>query len=943
MAGYRVPVDSGGRFVAEEILPEGMHTVELAILDKFGNGELFLRDLALKESDWFTVGIADLTVSGHATNGPADLLNPDKPQYSEDSSIEGRLAFYSKGKFKNGWQLTASADTREGPLDEIFSNFMEKTPDALFRRMDPDYHYPTFGDDGTVVQDAPTSGKFYAKMNKDETYGLWGNFKVGYLDTDLSQVDRGLYGANLHYQPLDTTGFGEPRLLVDGFAADPGTVAGRDELRGTGGSLYYLSRQDILVGSERLRIEVRDKVSGVVMGVKVLTPVLDYDIDYLQGRILMVQPVPTTADDGLLVHSNSINGNPVFIVARYEYTPGLEDPDTLAAGGRVHYWLNDYIKLGVTANQGEEADTESSLQGADLTLRGSSESWIKIETGRTEGPGSRVSEADDGGYNYTTDPLDNYDVTASAYRFGASLGVKDIIENGRGRLTFYHQDREAGYAAPGQITDTDVTQYGGAAEIPIGESFEARVKLDKHIQQDGLETDAGEVDLDYNLTDKWILSSGVRHDNREDNSTTVPETQEVGERTDAVVKVTYDSLARWTTYGFAQETVNTTGNRDENGRVGVGGDWRVTERLNLVGEVSEGDLGPAGKIGTEYLFSDKTTLYQNYTLENERSDNGLLARKGNLTSGFRTRYADSMSVFLEERYSHGDIPTGLTHSTGVDLAVTERFNLGANIDFGSLKDPQTAAELDRTSIGGRIGYGHDQVKLSSGLEYRVDEQEQLDTSWTKRTTWLWKNSLKYQMSQDWRLLGKFNYSLSESSLGDFYDGDYTEAVLGFGYRPIYYDRLNVLFKYTYFYNLPPADQETGSNTSADFIQRSHIGAIDVMYDLTSRWTVGGKYAYRHGEVAMDREQPDYFDSRAHLYVLRADWHFVHRWDALVEGRWLDLPDAHDRRSGALVGLYRHVGNHIKFGVGYNFSDFSDDLTQLDYRHQGVFINIVGKY
>jgi predicted porin len=467
--------------------------------------------------------------------------------------------------------------------------------------------------------------------------------------------------------------------------------------------------------------------------------------------------------------------------------------------------------------------------------------------------------------------------------------------------------------------------------------------LDKHIQQDGLETDAGEVDLDYNITDKWILSSGLRYDNREDNSPIIPQTQEVGERTDAIVKMKYDSLARWTTYGFAQDTVNTTGNRDENGRVGVGGDWRVTERLNLVGEVSEGDLGPAGKIGTEYLFSDKTTLYQNYTLENERSDDGFLARKGNMTSGFQTRYSDSMSVFLEERYSHGDIPTGLTHSTGVDLIVTERLNLGANFDFGSLKDPQTAAEIDRKTIGGRIGYGFDHVKLASGLEYRVDENEQPDTSFTKRTTWLFKNSLKYQMSPDWRLLGKFNYSLSESSLGDFYDGDYTEAVLGFGYRPIYHDRLNALLKYTYFYNLPPVDQMTGGDTSAGFIQRSHIGALDVMYDLTSRWAVGGKYAYRHGEVATDREQPDYFASRAHLYVLRADWHFIHRWDVLVEGRLLDLPDAQDRRNGALLGLYRHVGNHLKFGVGYNFSDFSDDLTQLDYRHQGVFINIVGKY
>jgi hypothetical protein len=451
------------------------------------------------------------------------------------------------------------------------------------------------------------------------------------------------------------------------------------------------------------------------------------------------------------------------------------------------------------------------------------------------------------------------------------------------------------------------------------------------------------VNLDYNITEKWIVSSGVRHDNREDNSVIVPQTQEVGERTDAVIKVKYDSLSRWTTYGFAQETVNTTGNRDENGRFGAGGDFRLTERLSLVGEISEGDLGPAGKVGSEYLYSDKTTLYQNYTLENERSDNGLLARKGNLTSGFRTRYSNSMSAFLEERYSHGDIPTGLTHSTGVDLAATDRLNLGANLDFGTLKDPQTAAEIDRKTIGGSVGYGFDNVKLASGLEYRVDENEQSDKSSTKRTTWLFKNNLKYQISQDWRLLGKFNYSQSESSLGDFYDGDYTEAVLGFGYRPIYHDRLNVLLKYTYFYNLPPADQTSDGNTPIGYIQRSHIGAVDFMYDLTYRWTVGGKYAYRHGEVATDRERPDYFESRAHLYVLRADWHFIHRWDALVEGRWLDLPDAQDRRSGALVGLYRHVGNHIKFGVGYNFSDFSDDLTQMDYRHQGVFINIVGKY
>jgi hypothetical protein len=232
------------------------------------------------------------------------------------------------------------------------------------------------------------------------------------------------------------------------------------------------------------------------------------------------------------------------------------------------------------------------------------------------------------------------------------------------------------------------------------------------------------------------------------------------------------------------------------------------------------------------------------------------------------------------------------------------------------------------------------LKIASAFEYRIDSTEQPDTEVSERTTWLFKNSLKYQLSPDWRLIGKFNIARSESSLGLSYDGDYTEAVIGYAYRPVRNDRLNALLKYTYFYNVPSADQTAVGDTG--FIQRSHIGSVDVMFDLTPRWTVGGKYAYRLGQVALDRENPEYFDSRAHLYVLRADWHFIHRWDALAELRKLDLPDAGDSREGVLVALYRHLGNHIKLGVGYNFSDFTDDLTQLDYDHQGLFINLIGK-
>ena len=95
---------------------------------------------------------------------------------------------------------------------------VKQTP---IRRIDPDVHYPTFGDDGTVEQMAPTSGKFFVELTQNQNRALWGNFKVGYLDNELAQVDRGLYGANLHYETVGTTAFGDERLAFDAFAAEP--------------------------------------------------------------------------------------------------------------------------------------------------------------------------------------------------------------------------------------------------------------------------------------------------------------------------------------------------------------------------------------------------------------------------------------------------------------------------------------------------------------------------------------------------------------------------------------------------------------------------------------------------------------------------------------------------------------------------------------------------
>jgi hypothetical protein len=945
VAGREVPVDANGSFIAQQILPSGMHTVEVAVLDDQGNGELYLRDMELKANDWFYVGMADLTLTDTDVSGPIELLQGEDPTIDFDSSADARLAFYVNGKFNDGWRLTASADTRDEPLENLFSNFLDKSPDALFRRIDPDYHFPTFGDDGTVEEMAPTLGKFYVKVGHGENYGEWGNFQIGYMNNELAQVDRGLYGANLHYESPKTTSFGEQRYAIDGFTAEPGTIASREEFRGTGGSLYFLRRQDLLSGSERVRIEHRDRVSGLVTGVVNLTPSIDYDIDYLQGRILLSEPLASTRNDDLLVTDGALRGDEVYLVVRYEYTPGFDELDALSAGAQGHYWFGERVKLGLTANTNDEGDTESGLEAADVTVRLSSDSWLKLQGAQTEGFISSVQLSDDGGFGFA-----GYDDTAFAgaeaggYRADVALGLSDFFDRARGRATLYTQTLEGGYSAPGLQTVTDTENYGGTFQMPVTEQITVRAKTDRRSIDLGLTQSAHEVNVAYELNDNWGVATGVRMDQRRDDSVVVPLTQEEGERTDAVVQVGYDSRARWSAYGFVQDTVAIDGTREENGRVGTGGQYRLSERLKIDAEVSNGDLGPGGRIGTNYLHSDRTTLYLNYALENERTDNGMLATRGsegNTVAGVKTRLSDSTSVYLEERYRNSAWSSGLTHATGISLAPTERLNLGASTDFGTLRDALTGAETERRAAGFRVGYGFTALQLSTGIEYRSDETEQPDLTINTRESWLWRNNFKYQLNDSSRLLGKLNLSESVSSLGQFYDGGYTEAVLGYAYRPVRNDRLNTLVKYTYFYNVPTTSQVTLNGLAAEFIQKSHVGAVDLTYDLTSRWSIGGKYAHRIGQLSMDRENPQFFDNTANLYIVRTDFRFKKDWEGLVETRLLDMPDLHDRRSGSLVVVSRYLNPHLKVGVGYNFTDFSDDLTDLSFDHAGTFVSITG--
>lgn len=207
-----------------------------------------------------------------------------------------------------------------------------------------------------------------------------------------------------------------------------------------------------------------------------------------------------------------------------------------------------------------------------------------------------------------------------------------------------------------------------------------------------------------------------------------------------------------------------------------------------------------------------------------------------------------MSVFAEQRYQDATEQSGLIQAYGLDFAPNDDWSYGLNTEFGTINS-ESGDELRRRAVGGKVGYSGDWLRYAGALEYREDKSDA-----ETRDVWLMRDNLSYKINPDWRFISKLDFSIGNSTRGDFFDGNFVEGSVGYAYRPVFNDRLNLLAKYTYLSDLAPPDQLSSTTSRAiDYSQRSHVAAIDAIYDLTERWSIGGKYAYRLGELRMSRD------------------------------------------------------------------------------------------
>ena len=937
--GMVVKPDDANQVLFQQILPPGDHDIDVAVRGGKGSDLEFTRQINIPKNDWFYVALADLTIGRKLGNH----VETAAPGEFERTYSKGRLAFYLKGKVRGKYLLTASVDTGEDDVENLFNNLDSKDPRRLLKRLDPDDYYPLYGDDSTMIEDAPTSGKAYVRLDRGQSHVMWGNFKTTVNGTEFARMERGLYGAHGVYKSEATTSFGEAKVKVEAFAAQPGTVPQRDNFLGTGGSAYFLKHQDVNSGSETVTIELRDGLSGRIISRRQLTEGKDYRIDYMQGVIILSQPLSDRGSSGGAVTGGGTDQLQQHLVVNYETTPTITDENGLTAGGRAEAWLGDHVRFGGTVTQ-ETVNSERNRKiEADVMLRHSDKTHLTFEIAQSEGRGLGQNFSADGGLTFVNETaVGARGKKARAWRVKGEADLGEISDGAlKGRIDGFYEFKEAGFSSLSSETDKDKVTFGAGIELNVTEDTMLRVSAEATKSKGDSRQYRARAEIESEIAENWLLTAGVSW-TRLDQPTKKNST---GDRADIGAKLTYKLNQDTSIYAFAQATVSRSGNREKNDRLGVGGKTKLSERLDIEGEVSYGTTGIGGEAKVTYKKNEDENYYIGYRLDPDRSSYSDASKpllgtdNGVIIAGVNSRLNDWTTAFSEANVDLFGRSRTIGQVYGLTFTPDETWSASLGMSLGSVQNPY-GEDFKRQLYTARASYAGERLKASFNGEVRIEDS---DVDANDRTTWLLGSNVSWKSDDNWRILASVDALLSKSDQSSILDGDYIEASIGASYRPIDNDKLNLLFKYTYLYDLPGAQQVNTSGSTLGPAQRSHVLSIDAMYDVNEWLTVGGKYGYRTGSVSTSRDVDDFEPSSAHLGILRADIHVIKRWDLLLEGRVLHGVEAKQTDFGFLAAAYRHVGNNMKIGVGYNFGRFSDDITDLTHDDEGVFLNLIGKF
>ena len=937
------------------IFPQGEYDIEVIPSQSettAGSKSVYTKSIKVGENYLFFVAMGDAKMGYTFHRGDIEPIQHDD-KFREGFWSEGKGSYYLKGKIKGKYLITSSFDS-------------ERDQKELFKNLDPDKYYPVYGDESSINYNATnTQGMLYLLIEWDKSKAIWGNYNTALTDTEFTNFSRTLYGGKVHLESVSTTKFGQPDIKLIAFRARAQQKAAHNEFTGTGGSLFYLKHKDVIEGSDKVVIEIRDKITGLVLGSEEMREGADYETDYSNGRIIFWKTVRFITESSSIISSQLLDGNPVYVVVDYEYeTKDKYDEGTV--GARVQKSLTDYIDLGATYVKEELQKENYELKGTDATIHLGKDIKLTAEyaESKSEAMGSFIST--DGGLSFTELPTGEYS-KGKAYGLKGQAYLFDHKLN----LSSYYKwiDNDFSTSATSSQQGKELIGIGATYDL----SQKTRLTVSHDIQK-LIDDGNAQTQLQVGATKTKTTSAQVTHDLDRLKLTGEYRHQEIKERKEefeSEVNREEDTLAVRADYELTKKVdvsleQQATLKGTANNQTSVGIVARVFDWLSLRAKEIIGNEGTATSVGATSSVKDKLDVSADYTRANYKTEGasdiaslGVVSqvdektkvhttyavssstgegRTSSIVYGVKKKLTNSLELSADRSFvsnssesTHSNI-FGLSGDINDQWAARASFERGIIQNHDGTQDKRNAGSLGLGFVDKNKETGETKLKASSKIELRFDEGQE------DKRQYLLYNTVEKNVNPDTTLFAKANFSQTKNTDADSTESQFKELVFGSAYRPVDIDWLNLLAKYTYLEDSSPSSQSDINDIEKE---KAHVFAAEGVIDLSDKWQLSEKIAYKISEEKVTGF--DFTKTSTWLLINRLGYNIDEEWQIAGEYRLLTQKQADDQKHGALIELSRNIGEFIQIGVGYNFTDFNDDLTRLDYTAHGPFFRITGKF
>ncbi len=935
--GDPVGVNLDGSFQTELFVPPGKHSVVVTTTDPEGNSVSYQEEIEAKDSYFFMVGLGEEELGISKFSGNLEAVG--RGDRFEDGFYEdGRLAFYLKAKIKGKFLVTSRYDT-------------DDERNELFRNLDPDQYYPVYGDDSQIQYDAfDTKQRFYILVEMDRSYIKWGSYHTNFTGTELAAHNRTFSGLKVHHETLSATRYGDPKRGFTAYTASVDQLADHNEFAGTGGSLFYLRNKNVISGSDKLRIEVRDKIQGITVYSRDLVYGTDYEIDYPDGRVILRKPLSAVSYSDTIITNDILNGSETYLIVDYEFDPqGFVEDRNSGLRGFMH--VGDHLRIGGTAIEDRRPGLDYDLRGVDATLKLGRNTKVTAEYAKSQERTIRNAVSFNGGLTFADLPTGAKVIKKSTSRFDDAYAIKAQTKFKTGtEVSGYSQQVNAGFSSADSIRQAGTRKAGLEVRQKAGEHVQMSYRFDAQKATDPANTagvfvispeeqhvHTAQIKADY---DEYLLVGEYRNQNISPYSASLrgldTALDDVAFQNAAAVKAGYRFSEDLMPYLKGQ--VSWSGISGPNHQAGAGVEATVLNGKGTVRiEEMAGNIGDSTLLGFEVKTSETTNVYSHFKTGPAADGED---RHVTTTLGSSTQVNSKSRFYSEREFSSYRQGERLANILGYDTKLGDRWSAGFSFERSMLNDID-AINSHRNAGALEVRYvDRDVLKIISRYELRYGGGTD------NRLQWFFRDTLDWKVNEDWRYSLRFNRS-DTNKLGNHAfatDASFTELNTGFAYRPVRHNRLNVITRYTWLEEVGAEAQfDTPDIFGIETKETSHIFGVEFGYEVLPPYLgLVEKFAYRRASL---EAEGDAFYIGNFLWVNRLNFHVTRKWDLVLEYRLLwDVELLEAMKHGVLVELDREIMDYVRIGLGYNFTDFDDDLRSLnDFTHHGFFTRLTGKF